>query len=165
MDVTYNPCYFNFFFIFNLKHSFEDNNFVLLPFWWPLHYLRWVLFISCINRFTSLYKNLFNLLWDFSSTGTVKHWKWCTWYRKTSAKNSSKLNKFLHSEVNLLIQHIIVQDQDGQNIFSFIIFSNAYFILSWLIPFQVFLNDVKINRHNSLIINCSLCLFSYTYYI
>ena len=32
-----------------------------------------------------------------------------------SAKNSSKLNKFLHSEVNLLIQHIIVQDQDGQN--------------------------------------------------
>jgi len=32
-----------------------------------------------------------------------------------SAKNSSKLSKFLHSEVNLLIQHIIVQDQDGQN--------------------------------------------------
>ena len=26
-----------------------------------------------------------------------------------------KLNKLLHSEVNLLIQHIIVQDQDGQN--------------------------------------------------
>ena len=42
--------------------------------------------------------------------GTVKHWKW-----KASTKNSSKLNKFLHSEVNLLIQHIIVQDQDGQN--------------------------------------------------
>ena len=34
---------------------------------------------------------------------------------KFSAKNSSKLNKFLHSEVNQLIQHIIVQDQDGQN--------------------------------------------------
>ena len=34
---------------------------------------------------------------------------------KASAKNSSKLNKFLHSEVNLLIQHIIVQYQDGQN--------------------------------------------------
>ena len=30
-------------------------------------------------------------------------------------KNSNKLNKFLHSEVNLLIQHIIVKDQDGQN--------------------------------------------------
>ena len=30
------------------------------------------------------------------------------------AKYSSKLNKFLHSEVNQLIQHIIVQDQDGQ---------------------------------------------------
>jgi hypothetical protein len=34
---------------------------------------------------------------------------------KASAKNSSKLNKFLYSEVNLLIQHHIVQDQDGQN--------------------------------------------------
>jgi hypothetical protein len=34
---------------------------------------------------------------------------------KTSAKNSSKLNKFLHSEVNQLIQHIIVQHHDGQN--------------------------------------------------
>ena len=31
------------------------------------------------------------------------------------AKTTSKLNKFLDSEVNLLIQHIIVQDQDGQN--------------------------------------------------
>ena len=41
-----------------------------------------------------------------SSTGTVKHWKWCTWHRKASAKNSSKLNKFLHSEADLLIQHI-----------------------------------------------------------
>ena len=37
-----------------------------------------------------------------------------TWL-KEFAKNSSKLNKFLHSKVNLLIQHIIVQDQDGQN--------------------------------------------------
>ena len=36
------------------------------------------------------------------------------WHRKPG-KNSSKLNKFLHNEVNLLIQHIIVQDQDGQN--------------------------------------------------
>ena len=35
--------------------------------------------------------------------------------RKASAKNSSKLNKFLHSEVNLLIQRIIVQDEDGHN--------------------------------------------------
>ena len=118
--------------------------------------------ICCINRFTSLCKNLFNLL-EFlaeafrchvhhfqcltvsvdlavmflfkhsnhnnitaipttmnrnisaSSTRTVKQWKWCTWHRKAFAKNSSKLNKFLHSEVNQLIQHIIVQDQDGQN--------------------------------------------------
>ena len=34
---------------------------------------------------------------------------------KLLLKNSSKLNKFLHSEVNLLIQHIIAQDQNGQN--------------------------------------------------
>ena len=34
---------------------------------------------------------------------------------KLLLKNSTKSNKFLHSEVNLLIQHIIVQDQDGQN--------------------------------------------------
>ena len=27
--------------------------------------------------------------------------------------------KFLHTEVNLIIQHIIVQDQDGQNIKDF----------------------------------------------
>ena len=45
----------------------------------------------------------------------LAHWKSCTWHRKASAKNSSKLNKFLHSEVNQLIQHIIVKDQDGQN--------------------------------------------------
>ena len=31
-----------------------------------------------------------------------------------------KLNKFLHSEVNILIQHIIVQDQDGQNNYKYI---------------------------------------------
>ena len=101
------------------------------------------LLLCCINWFTSLCKNLFNLLeflaeafrchlhhfqcltvpvelaaasWTAaSSTGTVKHWKWCTWHRKASAKNSSKLNKSFHSEMNQLVQHIIVQDQDGQN--------------------------------------------------
>ena len=36
-------------------------------------------------------------------------------YKQLSTKNSSNLNKFLHSEVNQLIQHIIVQDLDGQN--------------------------------------------------
>ena len=55
---------------------------------------------SCINRFTSLRKTCasFSML-----DGPC------------SAKNSV-LNKFLHSEVHLLIQHIIVQDRDGQNI-------------------------------------------------
>ena len=38
------------------------------------------------------------------------------------AKNSNKLNKFLHSEVNLLIQHIKVQDQGGQNNILFSLF-------------------------------------------
>ena len=90
-------------------------------------YLEYV--YCCINRFTLLCKNLFNLL-EFlveivdamciifnawRSTGTIKPWKWCTWHRKASAKNSSKLNKFLHREVNQLIQRIIAQDQDGQN--------------------------------------------------
>ena len=73
--------------------------------------------ICCINTFTSLCKNQFKLL-EFlaeafrchvpcASTGTVKNGKLCTWHRKASAKNSSKLNKFLHSEVNQLIQHTI----------------------------------------------------------
>ena len=48
-----------------------------------------------------------------NSTRTVKHWKWCTWHWKASAKNTSKLNKFLHSEVNLLIQFIIIFLQNG----------------------------------------------------
>ena len=39
---------------------------------------------------------------------------WWSWWN-ASAKSSSKLNKFLHCEANQLIQHIIVQDQDGQN--------------------------------------------------
>ena len=38
------------------------------------------------------------------------------------ASFSSKLNKFLHSEVNQLIQHIIVQDQDGQKTTGFFFF-------------------------------------------
>ena len=56
-----------------------------------------------------------NLIQKNIAAGTVKHWKRSTWHRKASAKNSSKLNKFLPSEVNQLIQHFIVQDQDGQN--------------------------------------------------
>ena len=64
----------------------------------------WSWTIICfINRFTSLCKNLFNLL-EFLAMLDSK--KWCSWHRKASVKNSSKLNKFLHSEVNLLIQHI-----------------------------------------------------------
>jgi len=43
------------------------------------------------------------------------------------AKNSSKFNKFLHSELNQII-HIIVQDQDGQNnnTIRFILSMNTY---------------------------------------
>ena len=78
----------------------------------------WSCTIICyINRFTSLCKNLFNLLeWVFGRSFSMPcasfsmldspGWKWYTWYRKASAKNSSKLNKFLDSEMNLLIQHI-----------------------------------------------------------
>ena len=74
--------------------------------------------IGCINRFTSLCKNLFNLL-EFLAEAFRCHVHHFQCLRVpvelASAKNSSKLKKFLHSEVNLLIQHIIVQDQDGQN--------------------------------------------------
>ena len=37
---------------------------------------------------------------------TVKHWKWCTWHRKASAKTQVSLTKFLQSEVKII--HIIV---------------------------------------------------------
>ena len=38
--------------------------------------------------------------------------------------------KFLHSEMNLTIQHIIVQDQDGQNIFIIFDIERVAFSLS-----------------------------------
>ena len=38
------------------------------------------------------------------AASSVKHWKRCIWQRKASTINSSKLNKLLHSEVNLLVQ-------------------------------------------------------------
>jgi hypothetical protein len=85
-------------------------------------------FLCCINRLISLSKNLFNLT-EFLAEAFryhvhhfqcrhVKYWTWCTWHRKASAKKSSKLNRFLLSEVNL--QHIIAQDQNEQN-------NNRYF--------------------------------------
>ena len=54
-------------------------------------------------KITTMYRNI-----AASFTGSVKHWKWCKWHRKASAKNSSKLNKLLHNEVNLLIQPIFM---------------------------------------------------------
>ena len=69
---------------------------------------------SVFSRSFSIPCASFSMLDGPVGTGTIKHCKQYTWLRKASAKNSSKL-KFLHSEVNLLIQHIIVQDQDGQN--------------------------------------------------
>ena len=47
--------------------------------------------VCCINRLTSLCKNLFNLL-EFLAEAFR-----CTWHRKASAKNSSKLNKWSES--------------------------------------------------------------------
>jgi hypothetical protein len=74
--------------------------------------------ICCINRFTSLCKYLFNLLkflaealrchvHNFQCLSVPVELVSSTWHQKSSAKNSSKLNKFLHSEVNLLLQHIL----------------------------------------------------------
>ena len=49
------------------------------------------------------------------------------WHRKASAKNSSKLNKFLHSEVNLLIQHklfLLVLQRMNSLKYNFIMLNN-----------------------------------------
>ena len=56
-------------------------------------------------------QGLVQLTWVFSRSFSVP----CASFSMLDGPNSSKLNKFLHSEVNLLIQHIIVQEQDGQN--------------------------------------------------
>ena len=40
--------------------------------------------------------------------GLSKHWKWCTWNRKASAKTQVSLTRFLQSEVKII--HIIVQN-------------------------------------------------------
>jgi hypothetical protein len=92
--------------------------------------------LCCINRSTLLCKIFFNLL-EFLAEAFrchVHNFQCLTVpvelaamfrFRKASAKNSSKLNKFLHSEVNILIQHIIVQDQDGQNNNINILFSSS----------------------------------------
>ena len=80
---------------------------------------RSCIIICCINRFTSLCKNFLNSLEFLVETFRchVHHFQCLTVPVELTAsvKSSGKLNKFLHSEVNLLIQHIIVQDQDGQN--------------------------------------------------
>ena len=41
-------------------------------------------------------------------TRTVKHWKWCPWHRKASAKTQVSLTRFLQSEVKII--HIIEQN-------------------------------------------------------
>ena len=80
--------------------------------WMETLALKWLLLFE---------KHISALLSSYSMVNKFLKYAWrqalkrCTWHRKASAKNSSKLNKFLHSEVNLLIQHIIEQDQDGQN--------------------------------------------------
>ena len=44
---------------------------------------------------------------------TVKHWKWCPWHRKASAKTQVSLTRFLQSEVKII--HIIVQNNTYYN--------------------------------------------------
>ena len=84
-----------------------------LVFNWIITLAIQIILVCCIHRFTSLCKNLFNLL-EFLAEAFRCHlhhfhafqfWIWIL-HRKTSAKNSSRLNKFLHSEVNLLLQHM-----------------------------------------------------------
>ena len=84
-------------------------------------------------------KELARLTWVFSRS-------FFRWHRKASAKNSSKLSKFLHSEVNLLIQHIIVQDQDGQNNDKYKRTNNVYIYNNHCTCFLV---DMRTHRYNS----------------
>ena len=101
----------------------------------------------------------------FQCLTVLKHLKWCTWHRKASAKNSRKLNKFLHSEVNLLIQHSqqyknhgrCQQPQccstasTGSNVVVY--FKIPYFIgcsqISTL-KIKAFLNDLMLTYYNAL---------------
>ena len=89
-----------------MRHWFDSRwGRIFLPvFWIVTNPVSWR--ICCINRFTSLCENLFNLL-EFLA-------------------EAFRLNKFLHSEINLLIQHIIVQDQDGQNNILYLIVHKIY---------------------------------------
>ena len=76
---------------------------------WIITWISCCTIICCINRFTSLCKNLFNLPKFLTEAfrchvhhfHTMMHM-----HREASTKNSSKLNKFLHSEVSLLIQQM-----------------------------------------------------------
>ena len=91
--------------------------------WWYTMY-GLITFRKCII-FTSLCKNFVKLTWVLAEAfrchghhfqcltvlvelRTVKHWKWCPWHRKASAKTQVSLTKFFQSEVKLI--HIIVQN-------------------------------------------------------
>ena len=51
-------------------------------------------------------------------------------YRKSSAENSSKLNKFLHSEVNLLIQDIIPNDASALKYYNIYLIRESVVLVS-----------------------------------
>ena len=81
-----------------------------------IHYKCHTLFDTinhCIHNIISAIPTTMDRNIAASSIETVKHWKWSIWHRKTSAKNSGKLKKFLHSEVNLLIQQYSVSIAAG----------------------------------------------------
>ena len=60
-------------------------------------------------------------------TRTVKHWKWCTWHRKASAKTQVSLTKFLQSEVKII--HIIVQNN------TYNLFGHVNILIDFLFPY------------------------------
>ena len=77
-------------------------------------------FRSLLNSFSTSRISSSSLLGTCSEAGLLgqkkksccfvhlKHWKWCTWHRKASAKTQVSLTKFLQSEVKII--DIIVQN-------------------------------------------------------
>ena len=87
------------------------------------------------------------------STGTVKHWKWCTWHRKASAKNSSKLNKFLRSEASLLMQDILSRAYFSVYLKEWMFEAHFYIYVVCRSAFSYAANDTDHSLGNSINVN------------
>ena len=80
-----------------------------------LHYNMYYFHLICKNflKLTCVLAEPFRCHVHHSQCLTVKHWEWCTWHRKASAKRQVSSRKFLQSEVKII--HIIVQNNTYYN--------------------------------------------------